>query len=298
MRGAALSMRARGVGCAWACLLTAGGCLGPAARGPSEPPLAPPGISANARVTTWADAAGSISRLPGALAASEEFESSRGARRWNASSLSTVADTSDLETNSGLPNNAEVVTTDAAAEEAQRRRASWSEAWGVDTVSRDWRYVVLHHTATAGGDVAQLDREHRGRTDRQGRPWRGVAYHFVIGNGQGMGDGVVEPTFRWREQLAGAHAGGEPFNAQGIGVCLVGNFDEQAPSERQQRAALELIDYLVERHEIPRSNIVGHRDIKATACPGRLFPLARLAGGSSQATGRLPTREVDILAPR
>ena len=48
----------------------------------------------------------------------------------------------------------------------------------------------------------------------------GLAYHFVIGNGDGMPDGEIEPTFRWREQIQGAHAGAGEYNEQGIGIAL------------------------------------------------------------------------------
>src|SRR6185369_5851266 len=86
--------------------------------------------------------------------------------------------------------------------------------------SRAWRFVVLHHTATETGDVETIDENHRARTDSSGRPWLGIGYHFVIGNGQGMADGLVEPTFRWNDQLHGAHAGDQIHNEYGIGICL------------------------------------------------------------------------------
>ena len=55
-----------------------------------------------------------------------------------------------------------------------------------------------------------------------------------------MADGEIQPTFRWQQQLAGAHAGSRDYNEHGIGICLIGNFDEQAPTDRQLAAVGEL----------------------------------------------------------
>ena len=133
-------------------------------------------------------------------------------------------------------------------------------------------YIVLHHSATATGDVASIDREHRSRTDDQGRPWLGIGYHFLIGNGRGQADGIIEPTFRWRDQLPGAHAGNRAYNDSGIGVCLVGDFTREPPTPRQQAAVRRLLGWLAERYDIQRDGVLRHSDVTATECPGTLFP--------------------------
>jgi hypothetical protein len=138
---------------------------------------------------------------------------------------------------------------------------------------RTWKYIVLHHTATEAGDVATINEAHRQRTDSAGRPWLGIGYHFVIGNGRGMADGLVEPTFRWTDQLHGAHAASRQYNEHGIGVCLVGNFSEQPPTQRQLAAAQKLVAQLRSEYRITRTNVVRHSDLSATECPGELFPL-------------------------
>lgn len=164
---------------------------------------------------------------------------------------------------------------------ASRAPQDLPDAWEPTTAARSWRYIVFHHSATAGGDVEAIDAAHRRRTDEHGQHWRGIGYHFLIGNGQGMPDGLVEPTFRWREQVAGAHAGDREHNDFGIGVCLVGDFEHQPPTERQVDAAKRLVDALTQRFAIERDDVVGHGALKDTACPGRKFPLAAVAGISS-----------------
>ena len=142
--------------------------------------------------------------------------------------------------------------------------------------SRAWRAIVLHHSATSGGSVDSIDTAHRRQEDSSGKAWLGIGYHFVVGNGRPMADGEIQPTFRWVQQLPGAHAGRREYNDDGIGVCLIGNFEETPPTERQVAAVGNLLSILARRYAIPRERIVGHHDVQATRCPGRLFPLDEL----------------------
>ncbi len=176
--------------------------------------------------------------------------------------------------------------------------------WPDREAERPWRYLVIHHSGAPSGSVESIDAEHRERTDRDGRPWLGIGYHFVIGNGRGMDDGAIAPTFRWRAQLHGAHAGQAKYNEQGLGICLIGNFDEQAPTLRQEQAARQLIGELRRRYAISRSHVLRHMDLKQTACPGKQLPLSLVLGdepdelrvgrrpahrrGPHTAAGRLP----------
>lgn len=141
-----------------------------------------------------------------------------------------------------------------------------------DSAARDWDCIVLHHSATSGGSVEAIDAVHRRQRDSAGKPWLGIGYHFVVGNGHSMADGEVQPTFRWRQQLAGAHAGRRQQNEHGIGICLVGNFDEAPPTERQLAALGDLLQALSDRYSISRTSVLRHQDVHATQCPGRLFP--------------------------
>jgi N-acetyl-anhydromuramyl-L-alanine amidase AmpD len=137
---------------------------------------------------------------------------------------------------------------------------------------REWKYVVLHHTATETGSVESIDAAHKLRKDASGNSWRGIGYHFLIGNGHGMKDGEVAATFRWKDQTDGAHAGSAQYNTQGIGICLVGNFDDEPPTPAQMKALRDLMATLRTECRIETDGIVRHTDIKATACPGKKFP--------------------------
>lgn len=130
-----------------------------------------------------------------------------------------------------------------------------------------WRYIVIHHSATDGGNAAVFDRAHRKRG------WDELGYHFVIDNGKGGPDGRVETGSRWVTQKWGAHCGGTPgneYNSYGIGICLVGSFDRSLPSPAQLAALDKLVTELAETYHIPARNIISHRDAPCarTACPG------------------------------
>lgn len=139
--------------------------------------------------------------------------------------------------------------------------------WTPKAEARQWKYIVMHHTAASRGNVESIDRAHRERG------WQGIGYHFLIGNGDGMGDGAVEPTFRWRTQIHGAHAGKAEFNERGIGICLVGNFEETKPTDAQRDSLIQLVQSLAREYGITEDRVIVHSDVKATKCPGKFFPV-------------------------
>jgi hypothetical protein len=145
--------------------------------------------------------------------------------------------------------------------------------WAAAAPLREWKYLVLHHTATATGDVDSIHQIHLRNKDRSGNRWLGIGYHFVIGNGAGMTDGEIAPTFRWHGQLHGAHAGAREFNDYGIGIVLVGNFAKKPPTAAQLSATKRLVSHLAKEFQIDSSHIIGHGTVKATECPGRHFPM-------------------------
>ncbi len=137
--------------------------------------------------------------------------------------------------------------------------------------NRQWRYIVIHHSATAVGGATSFGHAHQ-------KKWQnGLGYHFVIGNGSETADGMIEMGSRWTRQnlgIDGAHAGVDEFNKHGIGVCLVGEFDHGIPSPRQLASLRSLVNHLMQRYSIPKSGIRPHRSVKSghTECPGKAFP--------------------------
>ena len=143
--------------------------------------------------------------------------------------------------------------------------------WIPSVREQRWRHIVIHHSATDRGSAASFDKMHRERNH-----WDEMGYHFVIDNGRGGPDGIVEVGSRWHKQKWGAHCGQTPnneYNDYGIGICLVGNFQERMPSARQLASLKKLVRFLAERYGIAAANIIGHTDAPnaRTACPGRKF---------------------------
>ena len=142
------------------------------------------------------------------------------------------------------------------------------------TKSTRWRYIVIHHSGTAIGNLEIFDKYHRSRGMRNG-----VAYHFVVDNGTAKkGNGQIEVGSRWKRQIEGGHCHQRWVNKVGIGICLVGNFDKTNPSKRQMQALVSLCKLLRARYYIPVSHIRGHGHIKGekTNCPGKRFPMEKL----------------------
>jgi len=136
-----------------------------------------------------------------------------------------------------------------------------------------WKHIVLHHSGTSNGSVQGMDRYHREVRHME----NGLAYHFVVGNGKGMGDGEVAVGARWRRQLQGGHLASESLNRVALGICLVGNFDKAPPTAKQFNTLEALVSALLVRCRLPRSAVKTHQQINPvyTRCPGRHFTASR-----------------------
>ena len=65
----------------------------------------------------------------------------------------------------------------------------------------------------------------------------------------------------------GAHTA--RYNSTAFGVCWVGNYEDRSPKVQQLDATRWLIDHLTRQGWlVPGANILGHRDVFSTACPG------------------------------
>lgn len=93
--------------------------------------------------------------------------------------------------------------------------------------------------------------------------WSDIGYHYVIKR-----DGTIENGRPVKE--VGAHVRG--YNANSIGVCLIGGIDNNMKpeanfTEAQGDALDSLLDLLLGSHK-SISKIYGHRDLdKRKACP-------------------------------
>ena len=134
-----------------------------------------------------------------------------------------------------------------------------------------WKGIVIHHSGGTHGSSQSLDQRYKEAG------LHGLGYHFVIPNGSGGSDGAIQVGYRWDLQAAGAHAVGPDadfYNRNTIGICLIGDGERRAFTDRQLASLVALVQSIQKRCNIPDSAVVLHRDIAPTSSPGRLFPEA------------------------
>ncbi len=119
-------------------------------------------------------------------------------------------------------------------------------------------YFVIHHSAGTGS-VQEIHALH------QSNGWTGIGYHFYIRK--------TGRIYRGRpEDRVGTHTSGH--NARSIGICFEGNFEKDAMGDTQYQAGVELLETLIDRYgDLP---VYRHRDLNATACPGKYFPFDQM----------------------
>jgi N-acetylmuramoyl-L-alanine amidase/LysM domain len=133
-----------------------------------------------------------------------------------------------------------------------------------------WKYIVVHHSGTEMGTVKGMDQYHREVRHME----HGLAYDFVIGNGNGMADGEIAVGNRWTQQLDGGHLASEAQNKIALGICLVGNFDEHLPTAKEMASLRALVEALMVRCQLTPKAVKTHQQINIihTRCPGSRFP--------------------------
>jgi len=125
--------------------------------------------------------------------------------------------------------------------------------------------IVIHHSAS---DLkTTIEDIHRWHLEKN---WAGIGYHYVI-----YPDGTI---YRGRPEWArGAHAWQDEkheANTNGLGICLIGNFEIGKPTEEQINSLVWLIHDIWNRY--PGIQVIGHKDVMPTACPGKNFPWEEL----------------------
>ena len=124
----------------------------------------------------------------------------------------------------------------------------------------DIKYIVIHHSATKNGSPLSFAKYHV-----ESRNWPGIGYHYVIGK-----DGIIHKTNNLTTMSY--HAGS--CNRQGIGICLIGNFEEDRPTQEQYNALAKLTKELQKKYSW--LIIKKHKDLTKTNCPGNNFDITYL----------------------
>jgi hypothetical protein len=141
----------------------------------------------------------------------------------------------------------------------------------VPAAENQWLAIVVDHSGSPFGTPTSIDADHKAIG------LKGLGHDFIIGNGQGMGEGEIHVGERWLEQTPGAHTAGPEgdwYNRHAIGIALVGDGTRRGFSQTQITRLLDLVSTLAREYDIPPERIVLHSDVAPVSGPGRYFPAA------------------------
>ena len=124
--------------------------------------------------------------------------------------------------------------------------------------------IILHHSLTKDSDTVSWGAIRRYHIETNN--WSDIGYHFGI---EQVKD-YTEILFGRMPNKIGSHCKGH--NTDSIGICFVGNFDNEPPPMDSWNKGVLLCKYLVEQFGI--KIILGHTELNShKTCPGRMFDL-------------------------
>ena len=117
--------------------------------------------------------------------------------------------------------------------------------------TRNWKGIIIHHSATDTGTVESIDRYHRSLG------WNEIGYHYVIYRNGDVGRGRSL-------NKRGAHAlTGKPYSRNGshIGICLIG----KTQFTEIQKKAVRFLCWALKQKYKNITSIERHHNL----CPGK-----------------------------
>jgi N-acetylmuramoyl-L-alanine amidase len=146
-----------------------------------------------------------------------------------------------------------------------------------------WKHIVIHHSAGNFGNIEFLQKVHRERQSND--PIDAIPYHYIIGNGNGLGLGEVDFDWRRENNIWGSHVSlsNPDKNFRGIGICLIGNYEKNNIPKVQYNSLVSLTKELMLQYSIESKNVFGHGHIngESTKCPGKNFPMEKFISNIS-----------------
>jgi len=141
------------------------------------------------------------------------------------------------------------------------------------------RRLTIHHDGmdafTSSSSDAAARRLESIRRAHVGRGWADIGYHFAI-----------DPAGRvWEGRpidLQGAHV--KHHNEHNLGVLVMGNYERQRPTDATIRGLESFVAAQLAAMGIDPDEVRTHRELAATACPGRFLQrrvdVSRSPGGA------------------
>lgn len=125
--------------------------------------------------------------------------------------------------------------------------------------------IVVHHSLTKDTSSYSWDAIRKYHKETMG--WDDIGYHYGVEEVEG----VVRFCVGRPDRYQGAHT---KENNKSIGVCVVGNFDEERLGKEKQEVVVGVLTWLLRRFKhLTYSDIYPHNFYAPyKSCPGNLFP--------------------------
>lgn len=130
---------------------------------------------------------------------------------------------------------------------------------------RDIKEIIIHHSATKDSGTVSWQAIRRYHIETKG--WSDIGYHFGVELVNDRYEVLVGRPLR----KAGAHTVGH--NEHSVGVCFIGDFDNESPCNNQFDEGAKLVVSLLDLFGLKADAIHGHSEFAAKSCPGELFLL-------------------------
>lgn len=131
------------------------------------------------------------------------------------------------------------------------------------------KYVILHHSATKDSGTVSWNAIRRYHVESLN--WREIGYHYGIEKIDDCTQALLGRM--WYER--GAHCKEDGMNGRSLGVCFVGNFDEQEVPAEQWDLGVKVVGSICLSHGISVDYVRGHCDFSRKTCPGKYFDLGK-----------------------
>lgn len=149
----------------------------------------------------------------------------------------------------------------------------WPYKWIDRSLMYQW-YIILHHSLTKDGKTVSWDNIRDYHVNTLG--WSDIGYHFGIE----LIENDVQTLIGRPLGTHGAHCRHLGMNKKSIGICFVGNYDEDEVPDAVYEAGIKLIAGLCSSTPCNENMIYGHNDYSSSkSCPGTRFDIDRIRQG-------------------
>ncbi len=165
------------------------------------------------------------------------------------------------------------------------QRSQWGGEAPDETILKPhegaFRHLTVHHTAgitRTGTDEASILRSIQ-RMHMHDKGWGDIAYHYLIGPSGKVYEGrdtQYQPDTATRYDTSGH-----------LAICLLGNFEEQAPTPQALETLVALAAQEMEDNGLTAAQLTSHQKVAATLCPGKNLEAWFIGEGKNEIAKRL-----------